>query len=159
MRKRTVLCVSLFFYINRFFIFLLINLLVRVINVLGKTLPINTFLETQQIESTGGMLIINGGRRRTPGGVFFYLIKNNPDIANSDKKDIFQEERKIALNEKKMEQALNRERKVEELKKTLNLNDLPPLVTRTEAAMSHLKPKSNSSKFSFFLVLILDDFF
>lgn len=48
-----------------------------------------------------------------------------------------------------MEQALNRERKVEELKKTLNLNDLPPLVNRTEAAMSHLKPKSNSSKFFF----------
>lgn len=122
---------------------------------MGKTLPISTFLETQEIERTGGMLIINGGRRRTPGGVFFYLIKNNPDIANSDKKDIFQEERKIAVNEKKAEQALNRERKVEELKKTLNLNDLPPLVTRTEAAMSHLKPKSNSSNFFWFSSLTI----
>lgn len=51
-----------------------------------------------------------------------------------------------------MEQALNRERKVEELKKTLNLNELPTLVTRTETAMSHLTPKSNSSKYNPFLL-------
>jgi hypothetical protein len=33
------------------------------------------FQRTQEIEAAGGMLTVRGNRRRTPGGVYFFLVK------------------------------------------------------------------------------------
>lgn len=122
------------------------ELMLRVVNVLGKEIPTKLFKETQKIEADGGMLIMNGARRRTPGGVFLFLLKHNEEIDKDDKKAIFLEERKAAVKERKNSQAVNREKKVEELKKTLNRqvaeNELP---TRSDLLLSHLKPETHST--------------
>uniref|UniRef100_A0A183E9N6 Phosphorylated adapter RNA export protein n=1 Tax=Gongylonema pulchrum TaxID=637853 RepID=A0A183E9N6_9BILA len=38
------------------------------------------FDETREIEVTGGMMVADGTRRRTPGGVFMTLFKTDPDV-------------------------------------------------------------------------------
>jgi phosphorylated adapter RNA export protein len=42
---------------------------------LGRPIVMELLRETLQIEMKGGMMISNGSRRRTPGGVFFYLAR------------------------------------------------------------------------------------
>lgn len=122
------------------------DLMLRVVNILGKEIPAKLFKETQKIEADGGMLIMNGARRRTPGGVFLFLLKHNEEINKEDKKAIFFEDKKAAIKERKNSQAVNREKKVEELKKTLNRqaadNELP---TRSDLMLSHLKPETHST--------------
>lgn len=101
------------------------------------------FKETQKIESDGGMLIVNGMRRRTPGGVFLFLLKNCDDVNKKQKKEIFQEEARKTIKGRKIAQALKRDQKVEELKQSLKIeNDLPTLASRCELLVSnasHLK--------------------
>lgn len=115
----------------------------RIVNIIGRELPIRLFKETQKIESDGGMLIVNGWRRRTPGGVFLFLLKNCDDVNKKQKKEIFQEETRKTIKSRKLAQALKRDQKVEELKKSLiNENDLPALTSRCDllaSNASHLK--------------------
>uniref|UniRef100_A0A1Q3F935 Phosphorylated adapter RNA export protein n=1 Tax=Culex tarsalis TaxID=7177 RepID=A0A1Q3F935_CULTA len=124
------------------------DLMLRVVNVLGKEIPAKLFKETQKIEADGGMLIMNGARRRTPGGVFLFLLKHNEEIDKDDKRSIFLDEKKAAIKERKVSQAVNREKKVEELKATLNRqaadNELP---TRGDLLLvGHmLKPETHST--------------
>lgn len=47
----------------------------RIVQHLGIAFAREILAETQRIESQGGMLIQDGSRRRTPGGVFFYLTR------------------------------------------------------------------------------------
>ena len=87
---------------------------------------------------------MNGMRRRTPGGVFLFLLKNCDDINKRQKKEIFLDETKKSVKDRKMSQAWKRDKKVEELKKTLTAgesgaSELPPLKTRSELASSHLR--------------------
>lgn len=113
------------------------NRTVRVVNILGRDLSIKLFKETQKIESDGGMLIVNGMRRRTPGGVFLFLLKNCDDISKKQKKDIFLEETRKTVRGRKMSQALKRDLEVEELKKSLkNENELPGLRSNLSSAGS-----------------------
>uniref|UniRef100_A0A1Q3F8V3 Phosphorylated adapter RNA export protein n=1 Tax=Culex tarsalis TaxID=7177 RepID=A0A1Q3F8V3_CULTA len=124
------------------------DLMLRVVNVLGKEIPAKLFKETQKIEADGGMLIMNGARRRTPGGVFLFLLKHNEEIDKDDKRSIFLDEKKAAIKERKVSQSVNREKKVEELKATLNRqaadNELP---TRGDLLLvGHmLKPETHST--------------
>uniref|UniRef100_A0A0K0DBZ2 Phosphorylated adapter RNA export protein n=1 Tax=Angiostrongylus cantonensis TaxID=6313 RepID=A0A0K0DBZ2_ANGCA len=46
----------------------------------GTDKAISLFEETRKVECSGGMMIDNGQRRRTPGGVFISLFKLDPDI-------------------------------------------------------------------------------
>jgi len=78
------------------------------------------------------------------------LLKQEKDITREERNLIFIDDKKAINNEKKLAQARNRDKKVEELKKTLNLqasdNDLPTLSTRKElAVMAHLKPETHST--------------
>lgn len=120
---------------------------VRIINILGRDTPIKLFKETQKIESDGGMLIVNGMRRRTPGGVFLFLLKNCDDITKKQKKDIFLDDTKKCLKGRKTAQAVKRDQKVEELKKTLQIEtESPTLSTRGDLHVAtHLRPDSNLS--------------
>ncbi|XP_052865504.1 phosphorylated adapter RNA export protein isoform X2 [Anopheles cruzii] len=120
------------------------DLLLRVVEVLGKVIPLKLFKETQKIEADGGMLVMKGWRRRTPGGVFLFLLKHCEDVDNEQKKQIFLETKKAKQKEWKLAKANNRDKKVEELKKTLNRQatdtELP-----TIPMMAHLKAETNST--------------
>ncbi|KAH8353970.1 hypothetical protein KR067_006705 [Drosophila pandora] len=113
------------------------ELLVRVVEVLGMDLPLELYKETQRIEADGGMMIKNGNRRRTPGGVFLFLLKHNNKITQEQQKSIFSEDRQTGLKSRKQIETLMRDRKVEELKKCLSeqSTELPALSQRKELYM------------------------
>jgi len=46
----------------------------RIVQAIGRTQACALLEETLQIEAQGGMMLPNGSRRRTPGGVFFTLV-------------------------------------------------------------------------------------
>jgi len=113
------------------------TLLLRIVEVLGRDLPIKIFKETQKIEKDGGMMIMNGQRRRTPGGVFLFLLKHSDEIPQNQKNLIFIEEARKKNQEKKTLQSIKRDREVEELKKSLkNENELTVLSTRSELLLN-----------------------
>lgn len=60
--------------------------MLRAVEILGKEMPMEIFKETQRIERDGGMMVMNGIRRRTPGGVFYFylniMIKYQQKIKN-----------------------------------------------------------------------------
>jgi len=120
--------------------------MLRVVEVLGKELPIQLFKETQKIEHDGGMMVINGKRRRTPGGVFLFLLKHNESITPDNRKEIFTDERKNSNRKHKTMQAIQRDKKVEELKKRLNEreNEFNSTTTKEISSRSLLKPESLS---------------
>ncbi|XP_030559991.1 phosphorylated adapter RNA export protein [Drosophila novamexicana] len=113
------------------------ELLVRVIQVLGIDVPLELYKETQRIEADGGMMINNGRRRRTPGGVFLFLLKHHDKITPAQQKSIFSEDRQNANKSRKQIETLIRDRKVEELKKRLSekSTEMPSLNTRKELYM------------------------
>jgi hypothetical protein len=53
-----------------------IDLLRRVVRVLGETRAQAVLEETLRIEAAGGLLTADQSRRRTPGGVFFHVVKS-----------------------------------------------------------------------------------
>lgn len=46
----------------------------EVVRALGRTQSRQLLTETQEVEAAGGMMLRDGSRRRTPGGVFFQLV-------------------------------------------------------------------------------------
>jgi phosphorylated adapter RNA export protein len=54
-----------------------------IVSRLGIEQSLAYLQETQTIESQGGMLLADGSRRRTPGGVFFYLVKQGEKSSKS----------------------------------------------------------------------------
>ncbi|KAH8297168.1 hypothetical protein KR044_005795 [Drosophila immigrans] len=110
------------------------ELLVRVVQVLGLDVPLELYKETQRIEADGGMMIKNGRRRRTPGGVFLFLLKHQDNITPAQQKSIFTDDRQNDTKSRKQIETLIRDRKVEELKKCLSekSTELPSLLTRKE---------------------------
>ncbi|EDW02489.1 phosphorylated adapter RNA export protein [Drosophila grimshawi] len=110
------------------------ELLVRVVKVLGIDVPLELYKETQRIEADGGMMIKNGRRRRTPGGVFLFLLKHHDKITPAHQKLIFADDRQNENKSRKQIETLIRDRKVEELKKCLSekSTELPSLNARKE---------------------------
>lgn len=90
-------------------------------------------------------------RRRTPGGVFLFLLKNSDKIKQEDKTKIFSEETKKQNKQQKSIQAMQRDRKVAELKKTLrkenNELNLNSLATRSDLVLSsHLSAETHTNR-------------
>ncbi|CAG9532693.1 unnamed protein product [Cercopithifilaria johnstoni] len=52
----------------------------NVILEIGEEKALELFEATRGIEASGGMMIADGTRRRTPGGVFMTLFKTDPDV-------------------------------------------------------------------------------
>lgn len=51
------------------------ELMVGVVDMVGPAVAMELFAKTQEIEKNGGMMIKNGARRRTPGGVYLHLLR------------------------------------------------------------------------------------
>ncbi|KAF7250543.1 Phosphorylated adapter RNA export protein [Varanus komodoensis] len=77
------------------------DLIIRVVKIIGKKKSIELLMETAEVEQNGGLLIINGSRRRTPGGVYLNLLKNTPSITGEQIKEIFYTENQKEYENKK----------------------------------------------------------
>jgi len=61
-----------------------VDLLRQVLVVLGPDHTAQLLAQTLEVEAQGGMLIRNGSRRRTPGGVFFHLVRQQVTRSQRD---------------------------------------------------------------------------
>ncbi|XP_047470730.1 phosphorylated adapter RNA export protein-like [Penaeus chinensis] len=68
------------------------ELIVRVVEVLGREKALELYKETQKVEREGGLMILNGSRRRTSGGVYLQLLKNVPTVGKAELTKIFPQE-------------------------------------------------------------------
>jgi len=107
------------------------DLIERVIDEVGPKKAVELLQATEEIEAMGGMMVNNGSRRRTPGGVFFQLLRTNVEADKLD--NIFKEEKQNAEQRKKKKKSLKRRQQASE---TAKLVDLP---TRTELMMQETK--------------------
>ncbi|XP_033216674.1 phosphorylated adapter RNA export protein [Belonocnema kinseyi] len=110
-------------------------LIKKVVDILGKQKAIDFFHKTKKIEEEGGMLIMNGSRRRTAGGVYLYLVKNDDHLPQEKIREIFYVDKKESAVQKKKSEASERRRKAKEKLRLLENGsdkDLPALLTRAE---------------------------
>lgn len=57
----------------------------RIVEYLGVDQALSYLEAAQRIEADGGMMLSDGSRRRTPGGIFFYLVKQK--LKEEERKD------------------------------------------------------------------------
>ncbi|KOC71176.1 Phosphorylated adapter RNA export protein [Habropoda laboriosa] len=106
----------------------------RIVDIIGKEKAIDFFQKTKKIEERGGMLIMNGSRRRTAGGVYLWLVKNDEHIPREKIREIFYYDKKEHVEQRKAD-AVARRQKAQELIKCLengSEKDLPALLTKAE---------------------------
>ena len=65
-----------------------------IVRVLGEEGALALLNETQEVEKAGGMLLADGTRRRSPGGVYFQLARRK--LPPEEKKIIFREKKNEA---------------------------------------------------------------
>lgn len=107
------------------------DLILKVLDAMGKEKTIDFFNETKRIEAEGGMLIQNQTRRRTPGGVFLFLVRHDYHITPEQKHKIFDEERQ------KFNKTVKEKKKKKHQKLKMNNDEsrsklLPYLLTKAE---------------------------
>ncbi|XP_012285359.1 phosphorylated adapter RNA export protein isoform X2 [Orussus abietinus] len=110
-------------------------LIKRIVDIIGKDMAIDFFQKTKKIEEDGGMLIMNGSRRRTAGGVYLWLVKNDEHIPQEKIREIFYTDKKEHNEERKKVDACARRKKTQDLMRNLengSEKDLPALLTRAE---------------------------
>ncbi|KAM7377892.1 hypothetical protein PAMA_013012 [Pampus argenteus] len=103
-----------------------VELIERVVNVVGKKKAIELLGETATLEETGGVYTMDGSRRRTPGGVYLNLLKNTPSITKAQIRQIFLEEHQKECKSKKAAQKRRRHLVAKKMKQaigTLNLQE------------------------------------
>merc|ERR1711892_589295 len=92
------------------------DMIISLVTIVGRRVVWNSFKETQKIEASGGMVINNGARRRTAGGVMMHLLRKTEDEAIKDKvKKFFNDcqkndhRRKIAVANKRKKKNFEKE--------------------------------------------------
>lgn len=65
------------------------------------------------------MLIMNGSRRRTPGGVYLHLVKNDDHIPQEQIREIFAVDKKKAVVQRRKVEAARIREKANKLMKKL----------------------------------------
>ncbi|XP_064412369.1 phosphorylated adapter RNA export protein isoform X1 [Latimeria chalumnae] len=102
------------------------DLILRVVNSIGKKKAIELLVETAEVEQNGGLFVMNGSRRRTPGGVYLNLLKHTPSITQEQTKEIFYVENQKEFVSKKAAKKRRRQllgNKMKEAIKSLNLQE------------------------------------
>ncbi|XP_067839156.1 phosphorylated adapter RNA export protein isoform X1 [Heptranchias perlo] len=100
------------------------DLVHRVVKAIGRKKAIELLIQTAEIEQNGGLMIVDGSRRRTPGGVYLQLLKNTPSITQDQLKEIFYDENQREYNCKKAAKKRRRHiigKKMKQAIKELNL--------------------------------------
>ena len=91
----------------------------KIVDIIGKAKAIEFYEKTKKIEEDGGMLIINGSRRRTPGGVYLFLVKNDRHIPRADIREIFMQDKRDHVDQRKKATAAFRRDKTQDLRRRL----------------------------------------
>ncbi|XP_020369702.2 phosphorylated adapter RNA export protein [Rhincodon typus] len=100
------------------------DLIHRVVKIIGRKKAIELLIQTAEVEQNGGLMIVDGSRRRTPGGVYLQLLKNTPSITQDQLKEIFYDENQREYNCKKAAKKRRRHiigKKMKQAIKELNL--------------------------------------
>ncbi|XP_078070696.1 phosphorylated adapter RNA export protein [Mustelus asterias] len=100
------------------------DLIHRVVKTIGRKKAIELLIQTAEVEQNGGLMIVDGSRRRTPGGVYLQLLKNTPSITQDQIKEIFYDENQREYNCKKAAKKRRRHiigKKMKQAIKELNL--------------------------------------
>merc|ERR1712142_1383737 len=93
------------------------DMIISLVKLLGRRVVLHFFKETQKVEMNGGMVIDNGARRRTAGGVMLYLMKQTEDEAIEGKIKNFVSEFNKKENDQRRKVAIaNRWKKKKKLK-------------------------------------------
>ncbi|CAO1338052.1 unnamed protein product [Diamesa hyperborea] len=98
------------------------DLILRIVKIVGFNICNIIYEETKQTEANGGMLIMNGRRRRTAGGVFLFLLKNSKQIDEVQFNEIFKENKSNVVENKQTLQLIKKDRDLD----LLNLSNPPP---------------------------------
>lgn len=91
------------------------EMIVDLVKVVGRRVVWEFFQETQKVEREGGMVINNGARRRTPGGVMLHLLRKTERPELKDKLRKFfndsqkEDRRKILAAKKRKEKNFDKE--------------------------------------------------
>jgi len=99
------------------------EMIVRLIEIIGRGPAVGLFEKTQLIEAEGGMMIKNGSRRRTPGGCFLQLLRetDHPEIDKEKVRAFFndaqKQEQRQMLKAKKKKKKKNFEKEMEDFLK------------------------------------------
>ncbi|CAL8386650.1 unnamed protein product [Boreogadus saida] len=97
-----------------------LDLLERVVSVLGRGPAIRLLEETAALERAGGVTTLDGSRRRTPGGVYLHLLKSSPDVSRAQLRQVFLEENADLRRSKKAAQKRRRHLVAKKMKNALN---------------------------------------
>jgi len=90
------------------------DMMVSLIKSMGRNVVLDYFWKTQNVEEKGGLLIMNGSRRRTSGGVLFQLMRVSKDDEVKEKFDQFLKERQSKPEEKTIEQRKQFDKQIED---------------------------------------------
>ena len=88
-----------------------VDMIIDLLKILGRRVVWDFFKQTQDIESKGGMMINNGARRRTAGGVMMHLLRITEDQEISEKAKIFFRESQKNDNKRRVLQAKSKKKK------------------------------------------------
>lgn len=101
-----------------------IELIERIVSVIGAKKAIELLGETATLEESGGVYTVDGSRRRTPGGVYLNLLKNTPSISKAQVKKIFHEEQQQECKSKRAAQKRRRHLLAKKMKQAIGTLDL-----------------------------------
>ena len=93
-----------------------VELMVGVVNLVGHEVAVELFNKTKEVEAQGGMMIKNGKRRRTSGGVFLQLLRdygqdeNETRVNHEDVKLFFAKSKRNFEEDKKVFKRIKKER-------------------------------------------------
>ncbi|XP_071117803.1 phosphorylated adapter RNA export protein-like [Haliotis cracherodii] len=88
-----------------------IDLITRIVKRLGQKKSIQLLRQTEDVEDHGGMLVKDGSRRRSPGGVFLQLFKSDSDVTKADIDYVFEENDKMYIEHIRRKNAEKKARK------------------------------------------------
>ncbi|KAK4470324.1 hypothetical protein MN116_005889 [Schistosoma mekongi] len=71
------------------------DLIKRTVEILGVKRALEFYYLTEDIETSGGLYLVDGSRRRSPGGVYLNLIKHSYSVKKEEKKLIFLIDRQV----------------------------------------------------------------
>ncbi|VDL61145.1 unnamed protein product [Hymenolepis diminuta] len=95
-----------------------VDLVDKIVQTLGVKRALEFCYLTEDIQNLGGLPTADGARRRTPGGTYFFIIRESPDISKAEKKTIFREDAAAKMRKKRIQREQRRKEKLQALAAT-----------------------------------------